>query len=272
MTIKNGVTGAQEAREAQEASRQTLWFDVNVQPVVVSVNGQTTNEGDTIRLVLRQQATVSASANGARRYAATVLRQTQGEVLRVPDVNNPLVIAAQDQVGTEAVELSRFYHFDPATRTYDDTILQRHGVHIPTDIHIPVRSFTIEVVNTLPVRNALSLDVAAEITTLSPNQDAFILVPVAIGPQALQIVTATITATGVALSDAERTALRGNLVQSPPASLPDNIRAFVRDGGVIQLRYVPAITLPSQTVLQMTVEVGAAVPRTTLNMTLNLVP
>lgn len=273
VTIRNGVTGSQEAREAQDAGRQTLWFDVNVQPVVVSVNGQTVNDGDIVRLVLRQQATVSVSINGARRYAATVLQQTRGSVLRAPDVNNPLVIAAQDQVGTEAVEVSRFYRFDAATRTYDDAVLQRHGVHVPTDIHIPVRSFNLEVTNTLPVRNALSLDPVNEITTLSPNQDAFILVPVAIGPRGLQITSATVSATGAALNDAERNTLRGALLQPPPASLPENIRAFIgADGGVIQLRYTPAITLPSQTVLQMTVQIGAVEPRVTLNVTLTLTP
>jgi hypothetical protein len=267
------VTDSQKAREAQDAGRQTLWFDVNVQPVVVSVNGQTVNDGDTVRLVLRQQATVSVSINGARRYAATVLQQTRGNVLRAPDVNNPLVIAAQDQTGAEAVEVSRFYRFNTATRTYDDAVLQRHGVHVPTDIHIPVRSFSVEVTNTLPVRNALSLDPASEINTLHSNQDAFILVPVAIGPRGLQITSATVSATGTTLNDAERNTLRGNLLQPPPASLPENIRAFVgTDGGVIQLRYTPAITLPSQTVLQMTVQVGAAEPRTTLNVTLNLTP
>jgi hypothetical protein len=273
VTIRNGVTGSQEAREAQDAERQALWFDVNVQPVVVSVNGQTVNDGDTVRLVLRQQATVSVSMNGARRYAVTVLQQARGNVLRASDVNNPLLIAAQDQRGAEAVEVSRFYRFNTAARAYDEAVLQRHGVHVPTDIHIPVRSFNVEVTNTLPVRNALSLDPASEINDLRPNQDAFILAPVAIGPQGLQVISATVSATGTVLNDAERNTLRGNLLQPPPALLPENIRAFVgADGGVIQLRYTPAIILPSRTVLQMTVQVGAAEPRVTLNVTLSLTP
>lgn len=272
LTIANGVVGGQEAREAQNARRQVLWFDRTVAPVTVSVNGRTVNDGDTMTLVLRQQARVAVTPNAARRYAATLLQPGAGSLLRMPDRNNPLLLAAQDQTGREPVEISRLYAFDRATRSYDEPVLQRHGIHIPTDIHIPLRSFDIEVTDILPVRNALSLDPAAQITELRPNQEGFILVPVAIGPQGLRITAATVTGTGTALTAAELNTLRNRLLQPPPAPLPDAVRGFVGDGGALRLVFVPAIVPAGRTALQMTVEIGTAAPRALLRVTLDLVP
>jgi hypothetical protein len=220
-----------------------------------------------------QRVTVDVKPDASRRYSATLLQPNTGSVLRAPDPNNSLVIEAQRANATETVEISRFYHFDTAAGTFDDPVLQRHGVHIPTDIHIPVRSFSIQVTDQLPVRNAQSLDAAAIIADLRPNQDAFLLVPVPIGPQGFQITSATVIATNTALSAADVAALRNNLVvQPPPPPENDAITAFISDGGIIQLRFVPAINLPGPTALQMTVEVGAAAPFALLNATLNLVP
>jgi hypothetical protein len=261
----NLVDTAMQAREAQDGHRQTLWYDRNVGPVTVTVNGQTVNDGDTITLVQTQRATVNVTPNGARRYAVTLLRPRTGAGLRAPDPDNLLLIEAQQSNGTEQVEVSRRYRFDPEKQQYDHPVLQRHGVHLPSDIHIPVRSFTVAVVDTLPVRNALTLESAAIVTELGPTQEAFILVPTAIGPKGLQIVSATASGAPVPLAQL------ADLIQPPPAELGD-AAAFVREGGVFRLVYDPAIALLGEVFLSLTVEVGAALPFALLHVDLTLKP
>jgi hypothetical protein len=258
----NLVDTARQAREAQDGGRQTLWYDQNVTPVAVTINGQTVDDGDTITLVQTQRAAVSVTPNGARRYAVTVPRPRTGAGLRIPD---PLLIEAQQANVTEHAEVSRLYRFDPVNQQYDDPVLQKHGIHLPTDIHIPLRRFAIEVIDTLPVRNALSLEPAANITELGPTQEAFILVPTAIGPQGLQIASATTGGAPVPLAQ-----LAG-LIQPPPAELGD-ATVFVRDGGVFRLVYDPALAPLGEVNLGLTVEVGPAPPYVLLNVALTLKP
>jgi hypothetical protein len=205
---------------------------------------------------------VSDTPNGARRYAVTVPRPRTGAGLRIPD---PLLIEAQQANVTEHAEVSRLYRFDPVNQQYDDPVLQKHGIHLPTDIHIPLRRFAIEVIDTLPVRNALSLEPAANITELGPTQEAFILVPTAIGPQGLQIASATTGGAPVPLAQ-----LAG-LIQPPPAELGD-ATVFVRDGGVFRLVYDPALAPLGEVNLGLTVEVGPAPPYVLLNVALTLKP
>lgn len=266
-TVDGNTIGLANGTEAQNKNKQTLWFDSVVADVSVTVAGQTVNEGDTIDLVQKQQVTVGVTPNGARQYAAGLLRPATGTLLRAPDPNDPLVIAAQTVNGTEDVEISRFYRFNTGTNTYDDPALQQHGVHIPGDIHIPVRRFSIRVVDTLPVHNALSADPATIINTLAPGQDGFILVPVALGPQGLQLVSATEVATGTPVP-----LVLLDLNPDPPV-VPDAIRPFIGPSGVVlQLSHPPGLAIPGETALALTVEVGASAPRATLQVALRLVP
>ncbi|MBN8633748.1 MAG: hypothetical protein J0M07_00385 [Anaerolineae bacterium] len=252
VTVRNNVRDQAEAREAQEKGkgRQTIWYDKTVADIVAVVNGQPITAGATLTFVQTQRARIAVLPNTARRYALTLQRQTGGEVLRAPDPADPLVIEAGRVNGTEDVEISRLYAFNTTTGRYDHPALARHSVHLPTDIHIPVRLFSIEVVDTLPVRRALTLNAADISTELALNGTAFLLVPATIGPQGARITSAT--AGGAAVPVAPLQAL----IQPAPASIPADVQVFVGTGGVIQLNFTPALNVTAETDIEIQVEVG----------------
>ena len=264
--MRDNVREAKEGREAQDKGRQTLWYDKTIAPVVVSVNGQIVADAGTITLVQTQRVRVTVTPNGGRRYAATLLRPAEGTILRSPDANDPLVLEAGHANGTEDVEISRVYHYNTTTGKYDHPALQRHGVHLPTDLHIPVRLCTISVVDTLPVRSAMTLAAGDLITEMRLNGTAFILIPTSIGPQGARIVTATAGGAAVPIAP-----LRP-LIQLSPANIPAEIRTFVGTGGVLRLLFTPALNVTAETDIEINVEVGAAAPYAQLKVTLKLRP
>ncbi len=172
---------AQEAREAQDRERQTVFFDVTARDVVVQVNGQAVADGGTIRLVHTQEALVTVAPDGveagARRFRATVTRPDDGPVLRI---RNDRRLLAQDTDGAgEPVEVCRFYAFDPATGSYADPSLAAFGTHLGGDLYIPVRRFTVDVVATVPLRGSAD-PAAAALTELAQGAEGVLLVPTAL--------------------------------------------------------------------------------------------
>jgi hypothetical protein len=267
ITVRDAVGGALEGRQAHDAGRQTLWFDRQVEPVTVSVNGQSLADGATLTLVQTQRVKAAVTPNGGQRiYAATLLRPGGGAVLRSPDPADPLVIEAGRANGREDVEISRLYRFNTTTGKYDHPVLARHGVHLPADIHIPVRLLTVEVVDTLPVRRALTLAPADIIAELGAGGEGFILVPAAIGPQGARVVAAT--AGGAAVPHAPLNAL----ITAPPADIPADIKAFVGVGGVLRLLFAPSLGVAAETDVELHVEVGAAAPYAQLKVNVKLRP
>ncbi len=264
ITVRNNVRDQAEGRQAQGKGRQTLWYDKTVADVVVTVNGQPVAEAATLTLVQTQRVRVTVTPNSGRRYAVTLLRPKDGEVLRAPDAADPLVIEAGRANGTEDVEVSRLYAFNTTTGKFDHPALTRHGMHVLADLHIPVRLLSIAVVDTLPVRGTLALN-AAVITELALNGTAFLLVPTTIGPQGARITSAV--AGGAAVPVAPLQAL----IQPPPANIPVDVQAFVGAGGVIQLNFTPALNVAAETDIEIQVEVGVAA-LAQLKVTLKLRP
>ncbi len=270
LTVRNDVVGAAFGREAQARGRQQLWFDRTIAPVVVSLGGQIVAEGDTLTLVRTQRVQAIVTPSGGRRsYALNLLRPEAGEILRRPDPADPLLIEAGRSNGSEEVELSRLYCFDPTTGSYDHPVLARHGIHLPTDLHIPIRLFTISVVDNLPVRRTLSLEPTEIITELRPGGEGFVIIPTAIGPQGARVISAT--SGGSAVAPATLTAL-GALIQPAPAALPPAISTFAGPGGVISLRFTPALAIAAETSVQIQIQVGPTAPFTEINVGLTLRP
>jgi|GEM_PF-480814 len=180
VTILNGMSTPASDRHAQDAGKQVIFYNVQVNDVDVRIGGVALNEGDTVRLFQTQRAPVRVTPNNARRYRATVTRPGDSPTLRATD---ELVLQAQTQnTGTaEPVEISRFYRFDPASRQFETGALRGRGMHLPTDIDIAVRQFSVDVVNVPPVVAALPAApdftiYGGAIAPLRPGGEVFVLV------------------------------------------------------------------------------------------------
>ncbi len=183
MTIRTGLDNPAADRHAQDKGKQVIFYNVTVQDVTATVNGVAVAEGGTVRLLRTQRARVEVSGEGAlavaRRYRVTVRRPADGPVLRAPE---DLVLEARDQNGAgEPVEISRFYHFDPVARHFENGALRGRGMHLATDVDIPVRTISVDVVDTLPVLAALparpDFTVYAEpVQALRPGSEVVVLV------------------------------------------------------------------------------------------------
>ena len=255
---------ADRGREAQEGGTsfvfpvsQTLFFDVPVQPVTVSVAGLAIGEGGTIQLVQTQRATVAVAPNADRRYAVSLTQPDTSDVLRA---DGDLAIVAQrlNSATAEPVEISRVYRYDAARDAFDSGGLVQHGLHLPTDVHIPVRNFNIQVVNTLPVRNSISTGLGSIVTTSRlPGQEVFVLVPAAI------------------LSPLRLSSPSGagapNLTIGVE-TVPEAVRAFVGDGGIFKITF-PANDPPEEPAdLLFRVDVGVPGRSATLEARVQLTP
>lgn len=173
LTVQDGLLTNWQGRDAQQVGVQTLWFDVNVADVTVTAAGQplaTQDPPATVSMVLLQRLTVAVAENIGRSYALTVTRP--GAVVETEG----LELRAGTAAGSETAELSRFYAFTGGA--FSDAVLSQHGMHLPGDLHVPVRMFTVSVGSSLPVRDAAE-PTANTITTSTPGAETFLLVPVA---------------------------------------------------------------------------------------------
>jgi hypothetical protein len=182
LTTRNGIDSNQEsleAREVQDSERQTIFFDVEALDVTVNVAGTAVADGDTVDLLAMQRAAVTVTVPGGappggRRWRLTVRRPDQGDRLRQP---GDLELQARATIGAVApVELSRFYAWDAAESKYADGGLERFGLHLGGDVDIPVRRFSIRVVDTLPLRASADAAAAAA-ASLQQGADGFLLIP-----------------------------------------------------------------------------------------------
>lgn len=182
LTTRNGIdsaTSSQEAREVQEQERQTIFFDVEALDVTVTLAGRTVNEGDTLDLLPMQRVTVAVTApagapSGPRRWRLTVRRPEQGDRLRQPA---NLTLQTRAVIGTSSpVELSRYYPWNAADNSYVDGGLQGFGLHLGGDVDIPVRRFSVKVVDVLPLRASADASAAA-VADLAQDTDGFLLIP-----------------------------------------------------------------------------------------------
>ena len=175
---------AREAREAHDGDttyffphRQPIFFTVDVKDVTVTVDGQPATQDGTVVLVQTQRARIDVAQRDGRAYVARLLRPSTGPALQLsPD--DPLIIVGFAPSAGEIVELNRLY-------TPDASIFAPHGLYMARDVHIPVRRFTAQIVDVIPVRRPLP-DVAAlladfqganAVATLLPGEEAFLIVP-----------------------------------------------------------------------------------------------
>ncbi|HVF14033.1 MAG TPA: hypothetical protein VM942_05495, partial [Acidimicrobiales bacterium] len=245
VTTRNGIGGADRARDVHDRERQTLFYDVTVSDVEVTVRGQAVAENATIDLVLLQEAPVVVTPDGSRRYRATVTRP-DGPQLRVTASG---ALAAQATASpaatTEPVEVSRFYPFDADAGTYGEGGLDRFGRHLGGDVDVAVRQFRVRVVDTVPLR-ATDDPAAGAVTTLAQAATGLVLVPAAI-VDPLRLVTI-----GGAAPSATTPAVTITRRASPSAGAA----AFVGTTGAVfavSFAATPAVAAPTEVVLAVTV-------------------
>lgn len=232
ITLSEIVFGADKGRDAQEKGKQTLFFDVNVKDVLVALSGQPLAQGAAITMVQRQRAVILVIPDGDRRYTTTVT--APGSVL---NVDGDLVLTAQN-VGSESVEISRVH--SPAT-------LLPRGLHMSIPVHVPVRAFTVQVVNTLPIRTAAD-PAAPGKDTWKNGETGFVLVPAPVGVDLVQ-------------SPLDANAKANITIEDHP-----ELKAFLGDGRVYKVNFVASS--PAQ--LKFVVQVGAAAPFVPLTATVSV--
>jgi hypothetical protein len=139
-----------------------------------------------------------------------------------------LAIQALDVSAREAVEVTRNYPARAfAVQKDSSRALPQHA--LGDELRVPVRSFTVEVVNTLPCHEALAMPLV-ERTETRPGSEVFVLVPV-------RIVSASPPMTAVYTPPAPA----GTRDPAPSVSVvtdvPEALRERVRDGGVFRIGF-----------------------------------
>jgi hypothetical protein len=288
ITVMNGIFGAGDAVDAQEGDHtfgfghQTIYFNIDIADVAVNVAGQVvsstlTDDGagnllpETIELVQLQKARVNVTPNASRRYAITVPHSGKGGNL-VTNGTNEIVAMNRDTPANspEAVEVTRVYR-KLADNSYDDAVLNAHnGVHLTGDLHIPVRWFRVRVVDTLPVRRAVSLvpgdilDPSASDGKVHPGDTVYVIIP-ADTVNTLRLDTVTYPSSPALVTNPSP--LR---IESEPT--PEALQAFVGDG-VISKVTLQADNPPETTArIILTVTVGYEELRADLKAELEAVP
>ena len=256
LTVQDGLQSNWKGRDAQESGAQTLWFDVVVTDVTVTAMGRdvaTTDPPPTINLVLLQRAELGVSPNQNRLYAATVTRP--GNVLNTEG----LTLVAGATAGTDTVEISRFYAC--TNGVFSDAVLSQHAMHLPADLHIPVRIFHVAVVSTLPLLDGPE-PAATTVSVRNPGQPGFLLVPVA--ADAPPIVTVIYPGGGTP-------GIRDPQIAFDSPTPSDTARAFLGAAGVIFR--IPFTDPPEETAdLTLSVPVRSGTQVAQLRATVQLVP
>ncbi|GEK21071.1 hypothetical protein [Cellulomonas xylanilytica] len=173
VTTINGIQSGQDSVEADAAELQTLWFDLVVDDVTVTVAGRAVDDSapgtsDLVTLVPFQVVDVVVAPGIPRTYRVAVL-DPAGAVT----VTGARVSALAQTTAPVPVEVSRHYAVTAGSYTGG---LAFAGMHLARELDVPVRRLAVEVVATLPVRDAPRPD-AGVVTTLAPGAEAFVLVP-----------------------------------------------------------------------------------------------
>ncbi|MGE4094563.1 MAG: hypothetical protein AB7G75_27410, partial [Candidatus Binatia bacterium] len=226
VTVTNSSQGvnllqAQQGREADEEGLATLVYDLPVADVTVTVAGRALAEGDTFTFVPTQRARVQVTPNANRRYTVTLTRPN--DLMQFED-NFDLI--ARTGTGEERAEVSRFYRLIE-DRQYETGGIQQHGVHLPTDIHIPVRSFRIVVDDQIELRTGPNATAGIQ-AVWRPGETGFLTVPAnLLAPWAVTQVTYTTPAPG---------ATDPNPAMSVEPT-PTELTEFLRDGRITRVTF-----------------------------------
>jgi large repetitive protein len=182
-----GHAGTHPLEFWEQQGLQTLYFDVEVAPVTVAIAGREVADGDTVELLVHQQAAVTVTpTEGGRVYAigvadpgAGLVRSPRRSVLAAGPVASP---AGSDPV---VVEISRLH--EVGDEGYASGGLAAFGYHLGGDVHVPVRRLGARVTDRLVAR--ASADPASPVTQdLHPGGSVVVFVPAELS-RALEVVS-----------------------------------------------------------------------------------
>ena len=212
-----------KSNAAQGEGKATLFFDCTPADVAVTAAGVTVAEAAVLDVIPFQRTMFAVTPGGSRVYRATA--SGQGTTF---DCNGLTVTARAGLGTTDDLEISRFHRFNPETRTFDSGI---GPIHLPSDLDIAVRRFAMQIQDSVPLRATLDHTVDP-VTTVQPGAVGFVLVPAALAPVAIApSVTGTPSLTPQ--------------IGAAPGPLPAAVRAFLGDGGAVQVEF-PADQPPEQ--------------------------
>jgi hypothetical protein len=272
--ITLGDTTISDAANARNAQNQgagpfgwttvPIFFNQTVGDLTaVTMAGQAVSNGATVTLVLTQRAPITVLPKDTRNYALTVPAPKTDPLLLASDATTLVAQNALAAPATRAVELCRIYRFDAKTKKFDDPVLNNMGMHLAGDLRIPVRRFTVQVTDKIAARKILSISPGDDIQTVSPGQDAWVLVPAAI------VLPLSITVSYTpALPDPH---------QDPApvisaATVPAALKQAAGDGGGFQIQFGTDDPPEQPADLALSVDVGVAGSAATLTGSLKLNP
>ncbi|HVE70038.1 MAG TPA: hypothetical protein VNI54_01620 [Thermoanaerobaculia bacterium] len=249
VTTNDEVLQANLAREAHLEKRQTIFFNVTVSDVTVTVGGTviTRNDAlDEVKLLPGQRAVLKVDSEGE--WVLTAERP--GNVLRFAKDSKSATMIANTPGTTETLEVSRVYLL--ADGKYVDSVLATHGVHLPVSIHVPVRQFRVAVRESFELVSELKQG-APPVASAKAGQTVFAMLPVRIPPGA-SLTTAFKFADGV-------TAPNPSLIIEPVA-VPKELQELIGEGRIYRIE-LPIDEPPEEPVtITFTINMGpdAGVP------------
>lgn len=169
-TIISNMRDFADSIEADDKDKASFYFDRTPADVAVTAAAVAVAENSTFSMIPFQRADFAVSPNGPRIYRLTI-----GGPGALFDADR-LRLTARGTLGTDEAEISRFHEFNSGAGTFVSGI---GPFHLPEDLDVAVRRFTISVVDTLPMRATLDHQAAA-VTAVQPGGTLHLLIPAAI--------------------------------------------------------------------------------------------
>jgi large repetitive protein len=260
VTVDDSIVGSANARDVQDAEKQTTFFDVTISDLDVQFAGSALPQTPATppSMIITQKAVVTVTDAAGASFALTV---TQPGAVLTPAADGSSISAVT--VGTESVELTRVYRTTGGT--YSEEVLSAYSTYLPVDIHIPIRAFTVNVVNTFTLLASPSPDAAA-VTAPAPGTSAFILIPANV-LSAPAVTNVAYPALGSALQPLTDPVIVPNLIATP-----DAIKTFIDIGKVFQVDFRTDDPPEEIATLTFTASVGAAASPQTITATAAYTP
>lgn len=248
-----------DARDAHDAEEQTVLYDVTVQDVAVSLGDAPVTDGITVDLLPFQRApiTVDPSPAGAV-WVATVLQP--GKVV-TPVQKGKILEAKGPGADVETVEISRLYAV--AGTTYAESILSDHGVHLPVDIHVPIRRLQVKTVDVFQFVDAPKSG-APTAASAKPGTKVYAKIPTNI--------VNPLRVTNVAYAVGVPKPFSDPKPKVAPIATPAELAAAINVGKVVEVEFAADDPPEDVATFTFTANVGSAGPGTAIKATIDYQP
>jgi hypothetical protein len=254
VTVKDSIFEANRAREAHDAGRQTIFFDVAVSDVTVKVANTVIapkDSPDEIKLLMGQRVSLSVDSPGE--WVLTAERP--GNIVTISADGKSMTMVGDTPGTSEILEISRVYPLaGGGGGKYADAVLAEHGVNLPVPIHVPVRHLKVTLSDHFDLVGELKAD-ATPVASAKAGQTVFALLAARI-PSGADL-TAAFAFPGPAAPNPK--------VVITVLPTPPDLTAFIGPGRIFKIEF-PVDEPPEEPVaitFSINVGAGAGVPITT---------